>query len=159
MPKIQSACFSGHRAEKLGCTARELAPLLHAAIKEAAGKGYTTFYHGGCTGTDLIAARQVLLHREGNNHIRLVSVIPVAGQEKSFSKDWQLLYRYVLAHSNKIVTLFPFYTPGCYQIRNTYMVENSSLLIAAYGGRPGGTQNTIRQAKALGRSIHIIHLP
>ena len=41
--------------------------------------------------------------------------------------------------------------------RNRYMVDNSTILIAAYGGKPGGTMNTLLYA--LRRGLEIIELP
>ena len=41
--------------------------------------------------------------------------------------------------------------------RNRYMVEHSSLVIACYNGKPGGTKNTLRFAQESGCKIHIIN--
>ena len=40
--------------------------------------------------------------------------------------------------------------------RNKYMVENSSVIIACYNGKPSGTGNTIRFANENGRKVRII---
>lgn len=40
--------------------------------------------------------------------------------------------------------------------RNKYMVENSSVIIACYNGKPSSTGNTIRFAKEKGCKVRII---
>lgn len=41
--------------------------------------------------------------------------------------------------------------------RNKYMVENSSVIIACYNGKPSGTGSTIRFAKENGCNVRIIN--
>jgi len=42
------------------------------------------------------------------------------------------------------------YFIGCYQVRNEWMVDHSSLVIAVFTGEKGGTKNTICYAKRKG---------
>ena len=42
----------------------------------------------------------------------------------------------------------PGYSPACFQIRNEWMVEHSSRVIAVYSGSRGGTRNTLKYAEA-----------
>ena len=48
------------------------------------------------------------------------------------------------------------YTKGAMFIRNRYLVNNADLLLAAYDGKPGGTEMTIQTAKANGVKVQII---
>ena len=48
------------------------------------------------------------------------------------------------------------YTPGCMLRRNRYMVDRSSLLIAAFDGSKGGTLYTITYAMKRGIEVEII---
>ncbi len=41
------------------------------------------------------------------------------------------------------------YFKGCYQIRNIWMVDRSSRVIAVYNGAAGGTRNTVEYAKSV----------
>ena len=41
--------------------------------------------------------------------------------------------------------------------RNRYMVDRSSVLVACYDGKPGGTWNTIRYA--MDKDVEVIQLP
>ena len=48
----------------------------------------------------------------------------------------------------------PYYSSQfCFQLRNEYMVDNSSRLIAVYSGCAGGTRNTIRYAVRKGKKV------
>ena len=42
------------------------------------------------------------------------------------------------------------------QQRNRFMVENSSLVIAVYDGKAGGTRNTVALAKDMGRDVWLV---
>ena len=39
------------------------------------------------------------------------------------------------------------YFKGVYQVRNEWMIDHSSMVIAGYTGAGGGTRNTIKYAK------------
>ena len=43
-----------------------------------------------------------------------------------------------------------FDSEDVYQLRNQWMIDHSSKVIAVYDGQPGGTRNTIMYAKAHG---------
>ena len=49
------------------------------------------------------------------------------------------------------------YTATCMQRRDRYMVDHSSLLIAAFDGSPGGTRYTVEYA--MRRGLEIVDLP
>lgn len=53
-------------------------------------------------------------------------------------------YQTVVSHS---------YTPDCMMRRNRYMVDNSSVVIAAFNGSSGGTLNTILYAMRKKREV------
>ena len=51
------------------------------------------------------------------------------------------------------------YEPNCFFIRNRYMVQESSRVIAVYDGREsGGTLFTMRYAHALKKDVCVIQL-
>ena len=77
-------------------------------------------------------------------------------QSQSNECSWQRLYHDVLAEADLVRTISPSYTRGCYQIRNCWMVDHSALVIAAYNGSNGGTQNTIFYAEKQGVSVRIV---
>ena len=48
------------------------------------------------------------------------------------------------------------YFDGCMQKKNKYMIDNSSVLIALFNGKAGGTKITIDYAKQQGLEILVI---
>lgn len=57
---------------------------------------------------------------------------------------------------DEVIVLQGHYTADCMNKRNKYVVENSSVVIACYNGKPSGTGNTIRFAKENGCKVRII---
>lgn len=149
-------CFTGHRPEKLTVDKYTLCRKLESAIDKAISDGFYTFISGMSRGTDLWAAASVLSRRKCHSEIHLICAIPYLGFEAHWDSEWQLLYHNVLAEADLIRTISPAYYRGCYQVRNCWMVDHSSLVIAVYNGNKGGTQNTIRYAEQQGVSIRII---
>lgn len=150
-----SCCFTGHRIEKLEELAYpldELAQQLYAATKDTIGMGYRTFYHGGCTGVDLIAAEQVILLKQSWPNIHLISVLPFEGQSDRWDEQWRIRYFSVLDQS-EVIILYQHYTRGCYHERDRYIVDKSRLLIGAYANLEGGTKYTVDYAARQGRKI------
>ena len=45
------------------------------------------------------------------------------------------------------------YSKASFHIRNAYMVDNSTRVIAAYNGTSGGTRNTVEYARKKGLEI------
>ena len=63
----------------------------------------------------------------------------------------------ILQDADYTMTVSEHYFRACYQRRNEFMVDHSSLVIAVWNGAPSGTQNTINYAKKRGvKAINII---
>lgn len=88
--------------------------------------------------------------------LRLVAVVPFQGQASRFSAADRERFHRVLAAADRSVTLSPSYHAGCYAVRNNYLVDHASLLVAWYDGSPGGTHYTVR--RALRRGLEIVNL-
>ena len=65
-------------------------------------------------------------------------------------------YNKILTQLDDIRCIYEEYIDGCMQERNDYMINNSSLVIALYDGKGGGTGYTIKRAKAKNLKIIII---
>ena len=85
----------------------------------------------------------VLGMKEEFPEIQLIAVLPFEEQANTWGEFWREKYFTLLEHCDDVITLQPRYTPGCYQRRNRYMVDRSSLLICYYDGKTGGTQSTV----------------
>ena len=160
----KACCFSGHRIEKLTCSIEILEIALREAINQAIADGFDTFYHGGCTGVDLIAAEQVVFRRfvveQGDpQHIKLIAVLPFEEQAKYWNNHWRERYYNVLKKCDDVIILHKRYKHGCYQERNRYMVDMCQRLIAVYNGVPNrSTKNTILYAQKQGIEVKSIPL-
>ena len=136
-------CFTGHRPEKLSRTERAIKSDLKKEIKLAIKDGYTVYLTGMARGTDLWAAEIVLALRKRNKDLKLICAVPYEGFELRWSVPWQNLYQQILAEADLVKVVGNGYHPGIFQIRNEWMVDRSSRIIAVYNGQSGGTRNTI----------------
>lgn len=153
---LYRCCFTGHRPEKLNMAETEIRKRLEKMIRQAVDDGYTSFISGMARGVDIWAAQIVLQLRQTNNNIKLICALPFIGFEKSRSLPERQLYENILESADYVKLVCNRYFPGCFQIRNQYMVNNSSRVIAAYNGSAGGTRNTIRYAER--KNIEIVNL-
>ena len=65
----------------------------------------------------------------------------------------------MLAACDEVKVFSERYNRGCYFVRNRYMVDESSRVIAVYDGRSnGGTVFTMQYARAKGRAVHVIRI-
>ncbi len=62
-------------------------------------------------------------------------------------------YSDLLKEADLVVPVSKHYHKGVYQIRNEWMVDHSSRVIAYYNGEPGGTKNTIDYAEKKGIEV------
>lgn len=148
-----SCAFTGHRdinPEQLEYVKGEIRREVLAAIAD----GYTHFLCGMARGTDLIFA-SVVADFKTQFSLILEAALPYPKRAEVKDLEFQRLISCcdtVVAHSEK-------YFPGCFAVRNKFMVQNSSRLIAAFDGQEkSGTASTIRYAKKLDRDICIIQI-
>lgn len=150
------ACFTGHRPWKINVPEKELRLALRNTINQAINNGYSTYISGMAQGYDIIAAEEVLLAKLHSPHIRLICALPHPDFHKRWSTSWQQRYLSVLSKADYIKMVSQVYSLGCYQIRNEWMVQHSSLVIALYAGIPSGTKNTIDFARSQGVKVEIM---
>ena len=149
-------CFTGHRPEKIGANEDQVKIALTDAIDAALAIGKRTFISGMARGVDMWAAELILQHREEDSSIRLICAVPYPDFEKRWSIHWQRRYQRIVQESDLVRTITPSFSMGSYQIRNEWMVDRSSLVIAVFNGEQGGTKNTIDYAKAHGIEVAMI---
>ena len=154
--KNHRCCFSGHRPEKLNISKTEATELLNLAIEKAISDGYTTFISGMARGIDLWAAEIIIRKRNMGENIKLICIPPYKGFEKNWSFDNKNTYNEILKSADFVKFMQEKYTPDCFHNRNRYMVDHSSMLIAAYNDEPGGTKNTI--VYAFSQDLKIINI-
>ena len=146
----RSCCFTGHRASKLpwGFNERdarciELKRRIADAAEAVYGAGVRHYICGMANGCDLYFAEAVLALRSRRPDVTLEAAVPYEAQAAHWEGALRERYARILGE----------FTPGCYQRRNHYMVDASSVLIAAYDGRAGGTMSTMLYAMRQGLEI------
>ena len=144
--KLHRCCFTGHRPEKLGVSEARAKVLLKSAIQQAISDGYVTFISGMARGIDLWAAEIVIEEREKNDNIHLVCVSPFNGFEMRWSEHDKTTYHLIMEQADLVKYISQHYYKACFQVRNEWMVDRVSRVIAAYNGTKGGTKNTIEYA-------------
>ena len=144
--KRHRCCFTGHRPEKLGISEARAKALLKSAIQQAISEGYVTFLSGMARGIDLWAAEIVIEEREKNDNIHLVCVSPFNGFEMRWSEQDKTTYYSIMEQADLVKYISQHYYKACFQVRNEWMVDRVSRVIAAYNGTKGGTKNTIEYA-------------
>jgi len=144
--KQHRCCFTGHRPEKLSLSEKEIKLLLERAIDKAIADGFVTFISGMARGTDMWAAEIVLMRKKGNTDIHLICASPFEGFEERWSNKEQEKYRDIIGQADLVKYICKQYSRDCFQIRNEWMVDKSSRVIAVYNGEPSGTGNTVKYA-------------
>ena len=159
-----TCCFTGHRAEKLPWKYNEADPeclRLKDVILDVLGmlydEGFRHFICGMATGADMYFGEAVIDLRAEHPDVTLEAAVPFAGQERSWPLKARLRYARLAEACNERTVLSDAYTRSCMLERNRYMVDHSSVLVAVYDGRPGGTKYTIRYAVSQG--VGVIQIP
>lgn len=155
-----TCCFTGHRPEKLPWGNNEEDPRC-VALKERIFDAAEAVYFGGirhyicgmARGCDLYFCEAVIRLRDEHPDITLEAAIPCETQTNDWPEKERSRYFYLVAQCDDETLLQTSFTPDCMIKRNKYMVDNASILIAAYNGTFGGTMQTVNYAKASGLEI------
>ena len=161
--KSKTICLTGHRPKSLPWGYDESKPnclKFKRAIKkifvDAIQYGIDTFLTGMAEGFDMIGA-EILFELRKKHNINVIAIVPCVGQEIKWSPTQKKRYKKILRLCDDIIILSQYYTPTCMAERNRFMIENSSICIACYNGKPSGTEHTIHLAKKMGNMIYIIN--
>ena len=153
----KTCCFTGHR--KLGMTERELEDMLDALIEKALVKGYNRFISGAAVGFDTLAAERVIFFKAAGWDIRLELAIPCKDHDKFWSDKQKRRFKHICEFADFIGNVTPTlpYNEHSMMLRNKYMVNESSLVIAYFNGKKSGTKNTLDYAENKGLEIWYIN--
>ncbi|MFR8901511.1 SLOG family protein [Hominenteromicrobium sp.] len=169
---MKSCSFTGHRPIHFSFGYEEDHPRCVALKKKLARtiealylqKGITRFFTGCALGTDLWAGEAVLFLKNQHQDMKLICVVPFAGQEKQWSAEQQGRYFRLLNRSTHVITLAPDLAgrkmADCYFQRNQYLVNHSDLLFAVYDMEfegHSGTEYTVRYARSQGKPVLFLH--
>lgn len=158
--KEKTCCFTGHREEKLSWRGNESDPdcvslkeRIAAAVEAVYISGVTHFICGMATGCDMYFCEAVIELRKAREEVTLEAAIPCEGQSEGWPEPLRRRYDALVSQCDYITVVSDSYTPECMMKRNRYMVDNSSVLIAAYNGSQGGTMKTLLYAMRQGLEI------
>ncbi len=140
-------CFTGHRPQKLRRPIDDIKVDLENEILNAIKDGYTTFITGMAYGTDIWAGNIVVRLKDRFPDLKLIAAVPFPGFADEWDEEWKSKYDRLLAAADLVKTLSMEYSEAAYQLRNEWMVDRSSRVIAVYDGKAGGTKNTILYAR------------
>ena len=159
-----SCCFTGHRPEKLPWRYDEADPRclslkrrIAAAVEAAYEEGHRHFLCGMALGCDLYFCETVLALRDRCPDVTVEAAVPCPTQADAWAPDQRERYKRLVEACDFETLVSAKYTPYCMQRRDRYMVDHSSLLIAAFDGTPGGTRYTMQYA--MSRRVSIVALP
>jgi len=164
MDRATTCCFTGHRPDKLPWGYDENHPAcldlksrIAEALDRAYQRGYRHFICGMALGCDLYFCEAALALRRDLPGVTVEAAVPCEEQDKGWREEEQARYRRLLGECDFETLVQRAYTPGCMQRRDRYMVDRSSLVIAAYDGRTsGGTLYTLRYAMKQGVDLLVL---
>ncbi len=164
-PKDKTVCFTGHRPEKLpglensaDQPLRMIKSMLYFQIYRAAESGYKYFISGLARGIDLWAAEYVFDIKNRFPDIKLICAKPFAQHGENFKGDDLWCLSDILSKADDVVCVSDSYSKDCYRLRNQYMVDRSSRLIAVVDNFKSGTGQTINYARKMGLELNIIYV-
>lgn len=160
----KTACFTGHRPEKIPFDTNHkfyrdaISSVIYLHAYEAVGRGYDAFLCGMQRGIDVLAGLAILRLREVYGQIRLICVSPYRSEISSRKGKDLDEYSMLEERCDCFIALGEKYTPDCYRRRNEFMVDHSSLIIGAVADQRSGTGQTLRRAQKMGLTVERIDL-
>ena len=154
---MEKICTTGHRPDKLGGYDLEAKLLLVNIAVEYLTKSIkltkrqnTTIYIGMALGWDIAMATACDIL-----NIAFIACVPFKGQELLWSKDDQISYKFLLSKAKEIIIVCEgTFAIHKMHIRNQYMVDNTTKVIAMWDGfENGGTWQCIKNAQSKYKQI------
>ena len=114
---------------------------------------------GGESDSMRVIARVIKQISKEYPNIKLIGAIPCKTQDKLWNEKDKQKYKNILSKLDGVRCIYDDYIgPKCMFERNQYMINNSSLVIALFNGKNGGTKKTLDYAKSLKKPIIVIDL-
>jgi len=155
--KSTTIAFTGHRSNRILSDRETLTQEVENTITTCYNRGLKHFMTGMSEGFDILTAEAVLKIKNLHTDIKLIAVIPFAGQARRYLDEDKRRYEMILKQCDESVWVSDRYFTGCFHRRNDFMIDNASLVIAYYDGiKSGGTHYTVERAKS--RQIPVINV-
>lgn len=143
----KSCTFTGHRPDRLEASEKKVIEWLEAQIDKAYEDGFVDFISGMQRGVDIWAAEKVIRLKKEGKPVRLIACVPFKGMENIWDISWKKRFNYVIENADKIHYVSSHSGRTAFFMRNEWMVDRASRLIAVFTGAPGGTKKTLEYAK------------
>lgn len=151
--KNRSVAFSGHRTYR-----GEADEELRGVVARLYDEGYRRFLCGMAWGFDLAAGEAVAELKRAHSDVELMAALPYRNFSKLFQADDAEQYRRVADAADEVVAVSEDESRAAYRMRNDYLVDNSSVLVAWFDGQPrGGTAYTVRRARRKGVRVENLY--
>ena len=148
-----TVAFSGHRTYR-----GEANEELRCVVARLYDEGYRRFLCGMAWGFDLAAGEAVAELKRAHSDVELIAALPYRNFSKLFHAEDAEQYRRVADAADVVVTVSDDESRAAYRMRNDYLVENSSVLVAWFDGQPrGGTAYTVRRVRRKGVRIENLY--
>lgn len=164
MDRSMTCTFTGHREAKLPWRGNEqderclrLKEMIYDAVESVYSSGVRHFICGMANGADFYFCEAVIALREEHGEVTLEAAVPFEGQPDRWTAEQKARYERLVSQCDYLTVVQRNYSPDCMMRRNRYMADSSAVLIAAYNGKPGGTQSTLLYA--IRNGLEVIRLP
>ena len=145
MSREKTCSFTGHRSIPNN-EIKRIKSQLRETVKSLIDKGYTYFCSGGAIGFDMLAAETVLSLKRKNPQIQLFLILPCRGQDRYWTLGQKLSFQKLIHQADRVIFTGETYEKGCMHVRNRYLVDHSSVLVAYLEKDSGGTKYTVDYA-------------
>lgn len=162
--KESTLAITGHRPKSLPWGYNEEHPAciefkkeLRTVIEGAINYGFRHFVSGLAEGVDMMFAEIIIDIKKTNKDITLEGAIPCPNQDYRWSESSKKRYKNIVKQCDFTTLVSDTPSKECFNKRNYYMVDKSSVIIAVWNGKPSGTGNTVRYAKEHGVKVRRIN--
>ncbi len=147
--KDVTVAFTGHRTYR-----HEADDELRLLVRRLYAEGYSRFLCGMAWGFDLAAGEIVAELKVEHPEVELIAVVPHKGFFRLFHGEDAEQYRRVADATDGAEFLCDVPSDRSYLMRNDFLVDNASVVVAWCNGRGcGGTAYTLRRARHVGCRI------
>lgn len=138
-------CGFGHRV-----MLTDVEKPLRETLERLAAQGITAFYTGGMGEFDELFARTVRSIKRNECRLRLVLVLPYLARRVATERAWyETQYNEILIPAE----LDDVHPKAAIALRNRWMVDRSSIVIAALRRDYGGAAEAVRYAESTGKEV------
>lgn len=165
---MTALAFTGHRPNRFSFGTNEDAQLCIAIKKKIERlidrcyreRAVHDVYVGGALGVDMWAAEAALSLKEIYPDITVHCIIPFEGHDSKWQSTEKKRLEAICAKSD-VMVLASAYHENAYRVRNEYMVDHCTCLVAVFaqnnGFQTSGTAQTVNYATRIGKPIIFIH--